>query len=170
MSTAPEVTLGVLRSEFDQNRSVAQPFVDVADVVGELVGAYSRSLLEQDVTYRALALLRLVDESGSEWTLGATTRRWYRRRPAAVWRVAAPPAVADAALVASCEAAMKAVEELLEVDTSSVPSPAVSAVADSGVDSSDGVATDEVQDDLLVAFLSSGGSETDDEPTGAFGV
>ena len=111
-----EVTLGALRSEFDQNRTVAAPFTAVAEVTEQILDLYRTGRMEQLVALQALSALRLVDQAGANWALGATTRRWQRRLPSGTWRVAVPPAVSEPALEQSCAVALSAVQDILGVD------------------------------------------------------
>lgn len=131
---AAQVTLGALRSEFDQGHQVADEFAAVGEVTEQVVAAYQLGRIPAQVAGQALQALQLVDAQGTHWVLGASTRRWYRKIDGGGWRVTIPPSLADYAVADSSNAALAAVQELLGV--SAPPAPTVAAAATSPLEAS----------------------------------
>lgn len=89
-SGAPAVFLGALASEVNEPDVLAAPFVTVADLTERVVAAVRGGRLPEAEGAALLAHLRLRDDNGALWCVGATSLRWYRRSPGRTWMLAAP--------------------------------------------------------------------------------
>ena len=77
---------------------VMQPeFSSLYDAASELLAAWDASKLPADEFARRLSLLRVVDDTGVEWTVGASSLSWYQRLGEGDWFPCAPPDVSVAA-------------------------------------------------------------------------
>lgn len=97
---AREAFLGTLRSELDEDTPLEGAFAELYARFGALRDAYQTGRLESRMFGRALRDLRVIDPEGFQWTIGATTGRWYRRSQAdnGKW-MAAPAPVGTGMLV-----------------------------------------------------------------------
>lgn len=97
---AREAFLGTLRSELDEDTPLEGAFAELYARFGALRDAYQTGRLEPRVFGRALRDLRVIDPEGYQWTIGASTGRWYRRlqSDAGKW-MAAPAPVGTGMLV-----------------------------------------------------------------------
>lgn len=88
----PGAFLGTLRSEFDEPEALPRGFNQLQENVAALLEAYEDGRLTKRELAERLARQRAVDHDGGEWTVGATTRSWYRRQgPLDMWmQVPAP--------------------------------------------------------------------------------
>jgi hypothetical protein len=121
-----EVFLGTLRSEVDDPDELAQPFQLVAMVTEGVLSAYRRRDLTAEEAAQRLAVLRLRTAAGIEWTLGATSLRWYRRLPGGRWVIAVPPREPDGVLIRSVDEALAALDALDGAGSAPAgPAPAV---------------------------------------------
>jgi hypothetical protein len=84
-------------------------------VSDQILRVYRLGKLPPETVMQALSLMRLHDASGAEWSLGATTRRWYRKLPGGAWRVTVPPSTADQVVQAGVHDALDGVQDLLGV-------------------------------------------------------
>jgi hypothetical protein len=89
--TFSPATFGALPSEFDTPERVAASFSTVLSAVSDLVYAYQTGKVTSEAAGRVLSDVLITDDSNIEWTVGASTLRWYRRLPGGAWRVASPP-------------------------------------------------------------------------------
>jgi hypothetical protein len=111
-AVGPQVFLGGLSSEIDEPDHLAEPFETIALVTERVVTAYRRRCLTPHEAGERLAVLRLRTDDDVEWTLGATSQRWYRRVPGGDFKLAVPTGLDDATLRATASAAVKAVTEM----------------------------------------------------------
>lgn len=105
---APSVFLGALASEVNEPDELAAAFATVADVTERIVAAVRAGTLGEVAAAECLQSLRLSDEHGAVWAVGATSLRWYRKDIASRWKLAVPPANPDAAHQPSLDAALGA--------------------------------------------------------------
>jgi len=103
------VFLGSLRSEVDEPDQVPEPFAELSIVHDSIMNAYRRGTLTGAQVGQRIKLLRLRTADGVEWTLGASSKRWYRRLPGGTWKIAIPPKTADEVAAASAQAALRQV-------------------------------------------------------------
>ena len=80
--------LGTLRAD-EEESVLSEPFASLLVQFDELIGAREAGNLSDEATGRALGELVCHDRSGASWTLGATSRQWYRRQRDGSW-VATP--------------------------------------------------------------------------------
>lgn len=71
--------LGTLRSELDEDAPLEGAFAELYARFITLHEAYDAGRVETRSFGRALRDLRVIDAEGYQWTIGATTGRWYRR-------------------------------------------------------------------------------------------
>lgn len=83
--------LGTLRSEFDEPEIVPEGFVRLAEDASMAVEAYKAGRITKKDLAERLSKLRATDVSGGEWTVGATSLRWFRRQGGAGMWVPVPP-------------------------------------------------------------------------------
>lgn len=81
---------GVLPSEFAGPEALSEDLKDFEVTVSQVVGAYQNGTVSPEVCADALSRMVISDHNGMEWTIGATTLRWYRRIPGGDWRSATP--------------------------------------------------------------------------------
>lgn len=99
-SMMSEAFLGTLRSELDEDIPLEGAFAELHARYASLRESYLAGRMDPRVFGRALRDLRVVDLDGYQWTVGATTGRWYRRNVAEgeKW-MAAPSPVGTGTLV-----------------------------------------------------------------------
>lgn len=112
--TASTVFLGSLRSEFDEEVPLHPAFSTLLAASGAVRGAYLNGRLGGEDAAAAFAELRLVGSDGAEWTIGATSGRWYRRVTGGSWVPADVPAELAASDAASPRWLTESVSVLLE--------------------------------------------------------
>ena len=81
---------GVLPSEFAGPEELSEDLKDFEVTVSQIVSAYQSGIVSADACAGALSRMVISDHNGMEWTIGATTLRWYRRIPGGDWRSATP--------------------------------------------------------------------------------
>jgi hypothetical protein len=74
-----EAFLGTLRSELDEDTPLEGAFAELYARFVSLRDAYDTGRVDTRSYGRALRDLRVIDPEGFQWTIGATTGRWYRR-------------------------------------------------------------------------------------------
>jgi len=84
--------LGTLRSELDEDIPLEGAFAELYARFTSLKDAYDMGRLDTRTYGRALRDLRVIDPEGFQWTIGATTGRWYRRNYQEGGQWAASPA------------------------------------------------------------------------------
>lgn len=86
--------LGTLRSELDEDVPLEGAFAELYARFISLRDAYDTGRLDTRTYGRALRDLRVIDPEGFQWTIGATTGRWYRRnyQEGGQWSSAPAPA------------------------------------------------------------------------------
>jgi len=89
-----ESFLGTLRSELDEDITLEGAFAELYARFGALRDAYDGGRLDTRSYGLALRDLRVLDSDGYQWTIGATTGKWYRRnqREGGQWSSAPLPA------------------------------------------------------------------------------
>lgn len=103
VSSSAGVFLGTLRSEFDEPAALPAVFARLLDDVEAVLAEHRNGTLDEHATAAQLSELTLTDADGAQWTLGATTRRWYRRTRGGSWLPTPPPAASGGEVVASFE-------------------------------------------------------------------
>jgi len=84
--------LGALRSELDDSDSgMHQVFETLASLAGTVRNAYMTYRITPEKAGELFRELRLAGSDGSEWTVGASTGQWFRRRGGARWEKAGMP-------------------------------------------------------------------------------
>lgn len=78
-STARDAFLGTLRSELDEDVTLEGAFAELYARFGALRDSYDSGRLDARSFGLALRDLRVIDTDGYQWTIGATTGKWYRR-------------------------------------------------------------------------------------------
>ena len=81
---------GTLPSEFETTSTEAPSLVKLRNIQDEVLENYLTGRLTPEESGRILGLLVLPDKNGLQWSIGATTGRWYRRLPGGTWRSASP--------------------------------------------------------------------------------
>lgn len=74
-----EAFLGTLRSELDEDVPLEGAFAELYARFISLRDSYDTGRIDSRTYGRALRDLRVIDPEGFQWTIGATTGRWYRR-------------------------------------------------------------------------------------------
>jgi hypothetical protein len=85
--------LGTLRSELDEPEVLPAVMASIFAEYIELRQRYDEGITSEAEFSQELKGLIFIDKAGDEWTLGASSTRWYRRRPGGHW-VATPPDLA----------------------------------------------------------------------------
>lgn len=70
---------------------MAEEFELIADTVARLLEAHQRGTIRADQVAANLAMLVVTDTHGVSWTVGATSRGWYRRTPGLPWAASPAP-------------------------------------------------------------------------------
>jgi len=78
-STTRDAFLGTLRSELDGDAALEGAFAELYARFGALRDSYDNGRLDVRAFGLALRDLRVIDTDGYQWTIGATTGKWYRR-------------------------------------------------------------------------------------------
>lgn len=113
--TDPAFFLGTLRSELDTPAEISSEFRNLEIAFAKVLTVYQRGLINKEETGEILTNLRISDSQGTQWTLGATTRRWYKRTLGSSWKVTPPPAAAnDPVLEETAFEALHAAAQLVE--------------------------------------------------------
>mgnify|MGYP006158192475 FL=1 len=136
---------GVLPSEFSAPATLSEDFKDFEATVSQLVTAYQYGVIEPAAAAAALSEMIVIDHNGMQWTLGATTMRWYRRIPGGDWRNATPSANDSGESVKETVRAAKAVATQAISDAQASTAGAESAAAaavESTVDTTPGSGED----------------------------
>lgn len=149
-SHLPSAHDDLLTDDFSANAFAGTPLWTVADVAGQVISLWMRAKLDRDKAHQALAALVVVEADGTAWSLGATTRRWFRRVPGGEWRLARPPAD-TASLVEPAAQAVEAALWLLGVNPGTVTEDATEAAPldEAPLGSS---STGDLLDDLLEGY------------------
>jgi hypothetical protein len=71
--------LGTLRSELDEDATLEGAFAELYARFVTLRDSYDNGRLDAHSFGMALRDLRVIDTDGYQWTIGATTGKWYRR-------------------------------------------------------------------------------------------
>lgn len=82
---------GTRPSELDEPDGVDAAFVELRDRVGTIVAQYQRGELPEADALAALARQTLEDDEGGQWTVGASTLRYFHRPAGGQWSPTAPP-------------------------------------------------------------------------------
>lgn len=91
-AATPRPFVGSLRSEFDESSNLHAVCIALQRAHDTLIAAWHRGRLEPADLLERLQLLRCADADGVEYTIGATTQRWYRRAVGEErWRLAPAP-------------------------------------------------------------------------------
>jgi hypothetical protein len=109
-----ESFLGTLRSELDDDVTLDGAFAELLARFSSLRDSYMAGRLEAKAFGRLLRDLRVLDGDGFQWTVGASTGRWYRRnvQDGGQWMAAPAPGRGGGMLVdASGQASGWAVED-----------------------------------------------------------
>lgn len=84
--------LGALRSELDDSDTgLHQVFETLASLAGTVRSAYMAYRITPEKAGELFKELRLNGSDGGEWTVGASTGQWFRRRGGARWEKAGMP-------------------------------------------------------------------------------
>ena len=94
-TTVRESYHGALRSELDEPSRLPSAFEQLIEQVGQARHGFERGALTKIQLAAVLQGLRVVAPDGAEWTMGATSGRWYRRPVGGAWVPALPPEGAD---------------------------------------------------------------------------
>lgn len=105
--------LGTLRSELDEDVPLEGAFAELYARFGALRDSYDSGRLDARSFGLALRDLRVIDTEGYQWTIGATTGRWYRRnqQDGGQWASAPVPAGTGTLVDAAGQVAGWAVED-----------------------------------------------------------
>jgi len=108
-----EAFLGTLRSELDEDVPLEGAFAELYARFGALRDSYDTGRLDARSFGLALRDLRVIDTEGYQWTIGATTGRWYRRnqQEGGQWMSAPIPAGTGTLVDAAGQASGWAVED-----------------------------------------------------------
>ncbi len=82
---------GVLRSELDEPAKLPPAFEQLIEEVGKARHAFERGDLTKVQLAEVLRNLRVVGPDGTEWTMGSSSGRWYRRPVGGTWVPSLPP-------------------------------------------------------------------------------
>lgn len=82
---------GTLRSELDESPDIAPEFLALEAGVQAVRLAFMESKLTADHAGAILRDLKLTDTNDYQWTIGATSTRWYRKVLGGTWEVAGYP-------------------------------------------------------------------------------
>ncbi len=81
---------GTLRSEFDEPPMLPEELDALFARFLNLRHRYYNYELSGEEFGTELSRLVYTDASGAQWTVGASSSRWYRRRPGGVWMLTPP--------------------------------------------------------------------------------
>jgi len=98
MSNRPPVLLGVLRSEFDDTGTTSAEISEAVHLVNHVLDAWIHHRITAHTADALLHYAIWTTPDGVSYTIGATTRRWYRKDTStSSWSVTpAPELVTDA--------------------------------------------------------------------------
>jgi hypothetical protein len=82
---------GVLRSELDEPEKLPRAFEQLIEEIGKARHAFERGDLTKVQLAEVLRNLRVVGPDGTEWTMGSSSGRWYRRPVGGTWVPSLPP-------------------------------------------------------------------------------
>jgi hypothetical protein len=88
MTVAGGTFLGTLRADEDDGE-LREPFASLMVRFNEIITSRASGEMSDEAAGRALGELMCQDKSGASWTIGATSRQWYRRQRDGSW-VATP--------------------------------------------------------------------------------
>lgn len=88
MTVAGGTFLGTLRADEDEDE-LREPFASLMVRFNEVLAARAAGEMSDEATGRALGDLVCQDKSGASWTIGPTSKQWYRRQRDGSW-VATP--------------------------------------------------------------------------------
>lgn len=94
-TTVRETYHGALRSELDEPSRLPSAFEQLIEQAGQARHSFERGALTKIQLASVLQGLRVVAPDGTEWTMGATSGRWYRRPVGGTWVPALPPESED---------------------------------------------------------------------------
>lgn len=83
--------LGTLRSELDDAPELTMPFQALEAGVQSVRLSFLEGKISAEHAANVLRELKLTDHEGNEWTIGATSTRWFRRVPGTQWQLAGYP-------------------------------------------------------------------------------
>lgn len=86
-----EYVVGILRSELDEPKNLPGPFLDLITQIGQARHGYDTGSFTKSQYATVLRGLRIVGPDGTEWTMGATSGRWYCRPVGGAWVPSTPP-------------------------------------------------------------------------------
>lgn len=86
-----EYVVGILRSELDEPKNLPAPFLDLITQISQARHGYDTGSLTKNQYATVLRGLRIVGPDGTEWTMGATSGRWYCRPVGGAWVPSTPP-------------------------------------------------------------------------------
>jgi hypothetical protein len=87
--TAKGVVFGALVT--DDGRSLPPEFARFAETFNGLLDAYVRHTIDAETLAERASAMRVRTADGAEWTMGTTSRKWYRRN-GGPWVESPPPA------------------------------------------------------------------------------
>lgn len=87
---------GTLRSELDETEKLPDVLAPTLEAFLDLQKRYEDGELDEHEIVEELAKLVYVDQEGDEWTMGASSQRWYRRRHGGRWMPTPPDLIAVA--------------------------------------------------------------------------
>jgi hypothetical protein len=114
--------LGTLASGHLSGEALPAEFLELAERFNELYALYEAREITRDQLAGQLRKLRVFDRDDFEWTIGATTRAWYRRTVDGGWITAPPPSL-------PVRRSSAPVDPLLTTRSADVPTPEPSAPA-----------------------------------------
>lgn len=90
-----EAEHGVLRSELDEPEHLPEPFERLIESSSFQRHRFEKGEITKHQLGSELQALRATEADGTEWTLGATSGRWYKRPLGGTWVPAMPPAASE---------------------------------------------------------------------------
>lgn len=87
----PRMFMGALPSDLDEDQDLPEEFSELIRRHNMLLQAYADGRMSPKLLAEQMAELVVVDEAGSEWTIGAMSGQWYRRVPGGRWSPSPPP-------------------------------------------------------------------------------
>lgn len=110
-----DVFLGMLRSEYDAPEELPDAFIGLRNLSDHIVSKWRNGTLDADTALTLLSTTILTSTNTTEWTIGAQSGRWYRRRAGTPWHVATPPPAGshDPAWTASLNTASTTITDAL---------------------------------------------------------
>lgn len=83
---------GTLKSKYDEVEQLAPGFAKFSALAADTVSNYMKKNISSKKAALRLNILRCLDATGVEWTIGASTGAWYKRAYGSnKWEVSSPP-------------------------------------------------------------------------------